>query len=102
MALTLEKFCLCCKLRNGAVVVGFLCIFVYATLLTLHLHVKSETFDYIRSDEVIGLRALLYFTYYDQFWPTFPPACWVIGLITSILLVIGAVGVFFLNRIFGS
>lgn len=110
--MALEKFCLCCKLRNGAFICGVCCILLNSILLITI--VSSNIFMYKSPVEIRDI--LLYESHMQQVLDeTFPsshethttwhptPLFWfflvvsTIDLIASILLVIGAVKFQFLN-----
>lgn len=94
--MALEKFCFCCKLENGAFIYGILSIILDAIVLIaiISTNVFVETgarsiyYDENRYNEIV------YETYKTPyFWITLSGA--IVYLISSILLVLGTVKVYF-------
>lgn len=105
--MALEKFCLCCKLRNGAVIWGCLCII--GSLITLIVTVSSDMFvervtTEILYDNVVNNGNIHHSHFNYDTLKT--PVYWVvvasssINVLLSMLLVIGAVKVPFLKTLF--
>lgn len=98
--MALEKFCLCCKLRNGVVIFGVMNIIWNLILWTVTVS-SDISFDRIQKniiyDDSIGYGASEYNATIPDWRPT--TLFWtsvvilVIDLISSILLIIGAVKV---------
>lgn len=101
--MALEKFCLCCKLRNGAVIWG--CVCIIGSLITLIVTVSSDIFVDRVETEILdenGFKNIGNF-HYDTlktpfYWLILASS--IVNVLLSILLVIGAVKVIFLKTVF--
>lgn len=98
--MALEKFCFCCKLRNGAFIWGILCI-LRSFIVFVAVAASADIFTYTKGNDMLTFGSDSYGSdsHYDTrrspsplFWTIIIMS--IIDLISSILLVVGAAKVF--------